>query len=200
MKVAILGAGGHARTLINLLELNQVEIEGIYDDNFDSGQEEFIEGHLLKGAYHAVPKKIKVVIAKGKPIDIIALSNRFNAQLLNDNIIHPKAIIETENMNLRNQVSAQVYVSKTATIGIQNIIYSGTNVEHEAVIGDNNVVTVNVAICGRVKIGNECFLGASSTILPGISICDKVIIGAGAVVLKDINSNTTFVGNPAKQI
>lgn len=34
----------------------------------------------------------------------------------------------------------------------------------------------------------------------GIKIGNNVIVGAGAVVLKNINSNTTFVGNPAKEI
>ena len=43
-------------------------------------------------------------------------------------------------------------------------------------------------------------IGANSVIKQGVKVGDNVIIGAGAVVLKDINSNTDFVGNPAKQI
>ena len=34
----------------------------------------------------------------------------------------------------------------------------------------------------------------------GVKVGDNVIIGAGAVVLKDINSNTKIVGNPAREI
>jgi acetyltransferase-like isoleucine patch superfamily enzyme len=33
-----------------------------------------------------------------------------------------------------------------------------------------------------------------------VKVVDNVIIGAGAVVFKDINSNTVFAGNSAKQI
>ena len=43
-------------------------------------------------------------------------------------------------------------------------------------------------------------IGANAVIRQGVKIGDNVTVGAGAVVLKDINSNTTFVGNPAKKI
>ena len=43
-------------------------------------------------------------------------------------------------------------------------------------------------------------IGANAVIKQGVTVGDNVIIGAGAVVLKNVNSNKTFVGNPAKQI
>ena len=43
-------------------------------------------------------------------------------------------------------------------------------------------------------------IGANAVIKQGVKVGDNVIIGAGAVVLKDIISNTDFVGNPAKKI
>ena len=35
MKVAIIGAGGHARSVINLLGQTELKICGIYDDTYD---------------------------------------------------------------------------------------------------------------------------------------------------------------------
>ena len=46
-------------------------------------------------------------------------------------------------------------------------------------------------------IGNNVRIGSNATILP-VNIGDNVIIGAGAVVTKDIPSNTIVKGNPAK--
>ena len=43
-------------------------------------------------------------------------------------------------------------------------------------------------------------IGANSVIKQGIKIGDNVTVGAGSVVLKDVNSNTMVVGNPAKKI
>ena len=50
-----------------------------------------------------------------------------------------------------------------------------------------------------VYIGSNCFL-ASRSILPGVHIGDGVIVGAGAIVTKDVPSNTIVAGNPAKII
>ena len=50
----------------------------------------------------------------------------------------------------------------------------------------------------HTHIGNQCFIGMNSIILPGVKIGNNVIVGAGAVVTKDIPSNTIVAGNPAK--
>lgn len=51
-----------------------------------------------------------------------------------------------------------------------------------------------------VNIGNNVWIGGGVTILPGVTIGDNVTIGAGSVVVKDIESNSVAVGNPAKVI
>ena len=49
-------------------------------------------------------------------------------------------------------------------------------------------------------IGHDCVIGVNAIIMPGIHIGDEVVIGSGAVVTKDIPSNSIAVGNPAKVI
>ena len=53
---------------------------------------------------------------------------------------------------------------------------------------------------GKVKIGNNVHIGLDTIIMPGVTIGDNVIIGCGAVVTKDIPSNSVAVGVPAKVI
>lgn len=82
-------------------------------------------------------------------------------------------------------------------------------------IGENTLVAGGVKIlshdhCKRVGnnqpflthtfIGKNCFIAVDAIILPGVKIGDEVIVGAGAVVTKDIPSNTVVAGNPAKII
>lgn len=50
------------------------------------------------------------------------------------------------------------------------------------------------------SIGNNVSVGANVTIIGNISIGDNVVIGAGTVIVKDIPSNCTVVGNPARII
>jgi len=49
-------------------------------------------------------------------------------------------------------------------------------------------------------IGKNCFIGANAIIMAGVNIGNEVIIGSGAVVTKDVPSNSIAVGNPARVI
>ena len=49
-----------------------------------------------------------------------------------------------------------------------------------------------------VTIGKDCWTGGNATILPGATIGDNVIVAAGAVVTKDLLSNTVCGGIPAR--
>ena len=43
-------------------------------------------------------------------------------------------------------------------------------------------------------------IGTGAKILQQLTIADNVIVGAGAVVVKDVDENSTVVGVPAKPI
>lgn len=51
-----------------------------------------------------------------------------------------------------------------------------------------------------IKIGNNVYIGMDAKVMPGVTIGDNVIIGAGAIVTKDIPSNSVAVGLPARVI
>lgn len=51
-----------------------------------------------------------------------------------------------------------------------------------------------------VVIGKGCWIGARATILPGVTIGDGCVIAAGAVVTKDCEPNSLYVGVPAIKI
>lgn len=51
-----------------------------------------------------------------------------------------------------------------------------------------------------VRIEDDCFIGARAIILKGVTIGARSIVGAGAVVVKDIPSDSVVAGNPARVI
>lgn len=51
-----------------------------------------------------------------------------------------------------------------------------------------------------IIIGKNVWLGSNCVVLPEVNIGDNSIIGAGAIVTKNIPSNSIAVGNPAKVI
>ena len=52
----------------------------------------------------------------------------------------------------------------------------------------------------KVKIGKNVWIGAHATILQGVIIGDNSVVAAGAVVTKDVPTNTVVGGVPAKTI
>ena len=84
----------------------------------------------------------------------------------------------------------------------------GIVVHGNAKIGDDCYIRQGVTIGNRDLnkpqsapiIGNRVNIGAGAKILGDLMIGDDVNIGANAVVVKDVASNTTVVGIPAKPI
>lgn len=53
---------------------------------------------------------------------------------------------------------------------------------------------------GRIDVGNNVFIGINAILLPGIKIGDNSIIGAGAIVTRDVPSNSVVAGVPARVV
>lgn len=51
-----------------------------------------------------------------------------------------------------------------------------------------------------IVIENDAWLGANVTVLPGITVGEGSVVGAGSVVTKNVASNTTVAGNPARPL
>jgi len=117
-----------------------------------------------------------------------------------------------------NLISTYAKISPTAQFGKGCIIQSGVhlstntisgdcvkynvnaNIMHDGVIGDFCTIAPNAVSLGYSIIGDCSFIGANSTILPKIKIGSNVIVGAGAVVTKDLDDDSTYVGNPVHKL
>lgn len=51
-----------------------------------------------------------------------------------------------------------------------------------------------------IKVGRNCWIGTKATIMDGVTIGDHCVIAAGAVVTRDIPSNSVAAGVPAKVV
>ncbi len=114
----------------------------------------------------------------------------FNVQNLSigDNVsIHPLSYIDAYGgIEIGNDVS----IAHNVTIMSANHCFSG----NETVIKDQPVEAC------PIKIEDNCWLGAKVIVLGNTTIGSGCVIGAGAVVTKDIESNSVAVGVPAKKI
>lgn len=201
--IAIIGAGGHTRSSVNLLKQYFTNAYfSIYEDNYNNEVEECIDDIKVIGTISMLDNKTQnIFLSVGDNKKREKYFNAFNEKIIKENLIHSSSYMEKGiKTGVSNQLFSNTYVNSYVEIGNNNIINTSVILEHEVKIGSHNHISVGAKLCGRVSLGSRCFVGAGAIIIDKLSICDDVTIGAGAVVINDIKEAGTYVGNPARKI
>lgn len=100
------------------------------------------------------------------------------------------------------QFGKRVFINHSFTAMSIGGITIGDNVQigpNVTVVTDNHDLKNRYALkCKPVNICNNVWIGANVTILPGVTIGENAVVAGGAVVTKNVPSNTVVGGNPAK--
>jgi sugar O-acyltransferase (sialic acid O-acetyltransferase NeuD family) len=141
-----------------------------------------------------------VAIGGGKGMDRVTISHELmDLGLTPIRLIHPTAYVaNSTTLHDGIQVLPQAKICARVCIGEFSIVNTGASVDHECTIGKGVHIAPGATLCGCVNVGDYSFIGANATVLPRIKIGKNVVIGAGAVVTKNVDDNTTLVGNPAR--
>lgn len=113
--------------------------------------------------------------------------------------IHPSVIILPE-----AKIAPGVWINAGCIIGYKAEISSGVIINTGAHIDHHNVlerccqIDPGVVTAGFVTLRSCCHVHTGATIINRIEIGKNSIIGAGSVVIKNIPSNCTAVGVPAR--
>lgn len=89
-----------------------------------------------------------------------------------------------------------VVIGETADIGNNVTMY------HDVTLGGTTVFSANGKVMTKrhPTIGNNVIIGSGAQILGPIKIGDNVKVGSNAVVIKDVEPNSTVVGVPAHKV
>ena len=71
---------------------------------------------------------------------------------------------------------------------------------HDVQVGDWSTLSAHSDCTGGVKLSESVFLGSGARIIPNKKVGQSATIGAGAVVIRDVPSEDTVFGNPARSI
>lgn len=205
IKSIIVGAGGHARVVYEILRHDRNIDVVAFVDNVANTSSETIGGISVVGDHYILPKylnegAIGAIIGIG---DNKIRTSHFemikNLGFEPINAIHPTSHIAYD-VKIGNGVviGTGATIATDAIIGDNVIINTRTIIEHEGVIEDNVHIAPGSSIAGRVIIKKGAFVGIGSVIKEYIKIGENAIVGAGSVVLDDIPDNAVAVGSPAK--
>lgn len=209
-KCIILGAGGHCRALLSILQEQHREeyiIHGIVDTQPVTGDESILGVRVIGSVndlgnyFNCGVKFLFLAIgdntqraeyySKAKTIGF-ALPNL----IANGAYIAPSAVMGDGNL-----LCHRTHLGPMSRIGNANILNTGSILEHESTLGDFCHLAPTAVISGRTHLKNLVFLGVNATVIDKVNVCSNVMIGAGAVVVKDIiEEDATYVGVPAKKV
>lgn len=206
-KLLVIGAGGHCRVVLSILEYyDNFEVIGIADRGQGNIGEE-ISGNSIVCSWN----DLEEICHSGVGNAVIAIGNNEERKDLFSRasivgfkvptIAHPSAVIEKgSSIGEGCTVCMGVNVGAAVSIGRNCIVYTGSNLDHEVQIGDDVFIAPGCNIAGRVKIGRGSFIGIGTAIKENIQIGKKAIVGAGSVVIKDVGDHDVVAGVPAKSI
>ena len=191
-KLLIIGAGGHAKVILDTLSLHKKNIIAVFDKKKSLNQ-------IFKDKLHIrnaieFEKKISpnnYFLING--IGIVPGENKLVRKSIFNKykkkgftfleIIHPSAIISKSSVLEEGvNVMAGSVIQAGTTIKKNTIINSRVTIDHDCIIGENVHIAPGAILCGNVKVGNNAFIGAGSIILPGARIEKNKIIPAGNLI------------------
>lgn len=203
-KLIVIGAGGHAKVIVDILQQNgEYDIVGLVDragtEGFwgipvigeDADLKRFFDGGIsyafvALGANH-LRKKLQ------------SQAEKVGFQLVN--VISKSAVISSR-AKLGHGVAIMpgAVVNADTTVGDGVIINTNASVDHDCVIEDFAHIAPGTNVAGKVKVGEQSFLGVGSRVIDGITVGSKVTAGAGTIIIHNVEANCTIVGSPARRI
>ncbi|OGT39838.1 MAG: hypothetical protein A3E81_01565 [Gammaproteobacteria bacterium RIFCSPHIGHO2_12_FULL_36_30] len=207
--IFIIGAGGHAKVLLECLQQNsKIEIGGFLEIDkklIGTALLEFsiFDQEIILKKYSAK----NILLANGiGSVNIPALRSEQFKKLKKMGydfytVIHPTSYYSVDVViGEGSQLLARTTVLTGTRIGCNTIINTSASIDHDCAIGNHVHIAPGAVLSGEVVIEDNCHIGAGATIIQGISVGANSLIAAGAVVVENLPKNSRVAGVPAKQI
>lgn len=189
--VVVYGAGGHGKTLIELIRaIGNLTPVGVVDDRQAKGSGMLgvpVVGDrsvLADLRSHGLGLAVNGVGGISNPGARIAVAHALSAAGFTlPTLVHPSAVVESSAQLAGGvQILAHAYVGSDATIGPGVIVNTGAVVSHDCVLGANVNLAPGCLLAGGIEVGAGTLLGMSVTTYLGIQIGSDVRVGNGAVL------------------
>ncbi|GAA4841701.1 acetyltransferase [Paenibacillus vulneris] len=204
-RVVIIGAGGHAKVVMDILKSNRaLEIIGCTDKQLAGTQVLGVpvlgDDSVLPELYGQGVRHAFIAIGDNKLRRLLARkATELGYELIN--AVSPHAYVaEAASLGAGVAVMAGAVIHPDVRIGDNSIINTQASVDHDCVIGEACHVAPGATLSGTVTVGDGTFLGTGTKVIDGVRIGSWSVLGAGSVVVKDIPDSCLAFGVPARII
>lgn len=205
-KIIVIGGGGHAKIIINLLQkLKKYSILG-YVDRADKGDILGV-GYLGNddGLSHIKSQnpRCHAVIGVGQ-VDIKNNRREIHQRLVRlgfdlPTLISPDAIVASDvKLGQGSVVIEGAIIQPGTVIGHCAIINTGVCIDHDCRLGDFVHMAPGTVLSGGVEVGDDVMICTGAVVIQCRKICSQCLIGAGATVVDDLTQPGKYLGTPAR--
>lgn len=208
MRAVGLGAGGHAKVLLDALRGNaDVHVVGLLDPGRIGlsvlgipvlGGDEL----LAELAERGVEWGFVAVGSVGDPSIRRQLWDRLVRRGFRPlSIVHPDSTVSpSASLGAGVQILARAVVNADAIVRDNVIVNTGAIVEHDCIIEDHVHIAPGAVLAAGVTVREGTHIGMGAAVLQGVVVGKGSVVGAGAVVVRDVSDEATVVGVPARDL
>ncbi len=183
-KILIYGAGGHARSCIEVIESqNRYKIIGLVGKEQELNKK--VLGYKVIGSDKDL-KKIKKItknIVNGiGSVRTNLVRKKIFLKLKSIGFNFPQIFASTSYVSDKAKIAEgtiifhKAFINAGVFIGKNCIINSGSIIEHDSIISDHCNISTSVTINGNVKVGSNSFVGSGSKIIQSANISKNSLI------------------------
>jgi UDP-perosamine 4-acetyltransferase len=202
-----LGAGGHAKVVLEILAATDAQVVGLLDARDDLWGS-LVLGVPVLGGDDLLPTQYEsgvrhTFIGLGGAGDTDPRRRLYERALDHGfqvvDAVHPQATVSASASVGRGvTIMAGAIVNADAALGENVIVNTGAIVEHDCWIGSHVHVASGARLAGSVNVDEGAHIGLGASVNPGIRIGRGAIVGSGAVVVRDVADGDVVVGVPAR--
>jgi len=198
VRLLVIGAGGHAKVVIDAARCAGMQVVGIVGHPGDPAE---VLGVPVSADASAIEADGFIVAIGDNATRAAKFAECLALGMTPVRVIHPSAVLAEEiTVHEGTFVAAGVIVNVHAHIGVNVILNTGCTVDHDCVVGDHSHIGPTASLCGGVDIGEGVLLGAGANVIPGVSVGSWSVVGAGAAVVSDLPPHTVCAGVPARPV
>lgn len=204
IKSFLIGAGGHAKVVLDQIDSSQISIEGVVDPKFDTNRLDLWRGlpaHSSDQIVMELPRhEFRLINGVGslpgssKRQDIFHKFKRMGFEFMQ--VIHPSAVISPSvRISEGVQIMAGCVVQSDTVLGENVILNTRSSIDHDCVIGAHTHVAPGAVLSGGVRVGKCCHIGTGACVIHNIEIGNGAVLSAGACLYRHLRNHAIQRGS-----